>query len=576
MSGALFKKVPEVDRAECGAALLTPKSSSRTSTNISSSTSNSIVGSAHIVARCLKFLGRCDGYETAKTTASPRHDAPPSGNRVTTRPLLPRRDNQNRFTYTPILHHPVHIAKFRNEEEHLGFLAFRNLTISELSSLFPSSLWERVIFQASEEEVFIRDAVVAVGALFSCERRLMVDAENRKTWSGLEKPPRYQFALQHHGRAIQSMRAKLSTRERSLRTMLVGCLLIVCFEAVQGNYIQSLTHAIGGHSVLQNWLASKKHSGSIVSQKEGIVSPAEDVLESDLVQAFARMDLQVMKYSVDPRATDVHQKLRLEGSDAITGMPTTFINTGEARTYLELVERRAWHFIATKQVEVFKKQRGEDKIDVIPKLLEDCDDISSGQAEEVFHSDEIARWLSAIEPFYNSIVPNSREWKAATLLQIQAQTTKIMLNSVRPDESWADPFLPEFRWIAKAGKEIFDDNLIQNGHRFSFDGGIIKPLWMIGTYCRESTVRREAIALLRKVAVKELFWDGLLHASACEAQMLIEEEGMDEDGFIPEDERFKITGGMVDGLNRIGMIRLTKMARREDGMVDEREFALPL
>jgi len=95
---------------------------------------------------------------------------------------------------------------------------------------------------------------------------------------------------------------------------------------------------------------------------------------------------------------------------------------------------------------------------------------------------------------------------------------------------------------------------------------------MIASYCREPTIRRDAIALLRRVAAKELFWDALLHASACEVQMLSEEEGMDENGFILEPERFKIVGGSINGLRRIGMITIRKIGKRLDRTMDERTF----
>jgi hypothetical protein len=58
--------------------------------------------------------------------------------------------------------------------------------------------------------------------------------------------------------------------------------------------------------------------------------------------------------------------------------------------------------------------------------------------------------------------------------------------------------------------------------------------------------------------------------------MFSEEEGMDGNGFIPESERFKITGGSIDGLRRTGTITIRKVGRRNDGSVDERTFSSTL
>jgi len=145
----------------------------------------------------------------------------------------------------------------------------------------------------------------------------------------------------------------------------------------------------------------------------------------------------------------------------------------------------------------------------------------------------------------------------------------------RTECDW-DHFIPDFQLMVAHAKQVFNEEFLQDWHGFAFDGGVIKPLWMIACYCREPVTRRDAIALMRKVAAKELFWDALVHASACEVQLLSEEEGMDGTGFIPESERFKIAEGLIDGLRRTGTITIRKVGRRKDGSADERTFSLML
>lgn len=85
----------------------------------------------------------------------------------------------------------------------------------------------------------------------------------------------------------------------------------------------------------------------------GLKSPKETEVEDDLVQAFARLDLQIMSY-MDPRPPEVHRVLKEEGNEAISNMPTIFSTVEEARLYWELVQRRTSHFIATAAVEISK------------------------------------------------------------------------------------------------------------------------------------------------------------------------------------------------------------------------------
>ena len=106
--------------------------------------------------------------------------------------------------------------------------------------------------------------------------------------------PRYQIALQQYGRAVKTMREKLTGRENNLREALIGCLLVICFESLQKNYEGALTHSISGCALMQDWLNSRYNESSYTldaSGKDGIASPAKNVVEDKLVQAFARLDL---------------------------------------------------------------------------------------------------------------------------------------------------------------------------------------------------------------------------------------------------------------------------------------------
>jgi hypothetical protein len=213
--------------------------------------------------------------------------------------------------------------------------------VNELSGLFVSTLWDSIILQESNEEEFVRDTITAIGALFSSEKRTIHDpTQGRLTTFALT--PRYQFALQQYGRAVKTMREKLTGRENNLRKALVGCLLVICFESLQKNYVAALTHSISGCALLQDWLNSRYNESSYTldaSKKDGITSPAKNIVEDELVQAFARHDLQLMSF-IDPRPPKIHQNLLAGGQSTIDNMPKSFASIDEARIHLELIQRR--------------------------------------------------------------------------------------------------------------------------------------------------------------------------------------------------------------------------------------------
>jgi hypothetical protein len=246
--------------------------------------------------------------------------------------------------------------------------------------------------------------------------------------------------------------------------------------------------------------------------------------------------------------------------------------------YLDLVQRRTWHFVLMVEGGQYAKV-GKVKVEVpIAKqigtiTLTDWGEVHGMSDGYLMHSGEILRWQSVFQSQLYSL----KYRKAALLLQLQAESTRVGLHgSLNRTECDWDHFIPDFQLMVAHAKQVFDEEFLQDWHGFAFDGGVIEPLWMIACYCGEPVTRRDAIALMRKVAAKELFWDALVHASACEVQLLSEEEGMDGTGFIPESERFKIAEGLIDGLRRTGTITIRKVGRRKNGSVDERTFSLML
>jgi hypothetical protein len=184
--------------------------------------------------RCLRFEGRCDGYPTLKKKPSSSQSVSSSSTSSTSgRKLVPIAQKSDPNFIRPF----DNCVKFRNEEEHLSFLAFQGIAKGSSCPYYGSSnfsLWNAVL-QGCHKDDFIRDAVIAVGALISCERKLVKDTDGRITRAPLEYTPRYRFALKQYGRAVKKMRVQMSGEGPALRSLLIGCILIICFEAWLGN-----------------------------------------------------------------------------------------------------------------------------------------------------------------------------------------------------------------------------------------------------------------------------------------------------------------------------------------------------
>jgi hypothetical protein len=51
-----------------------------------------------------------------------------------------------------------------------------------------------------------------------------------------------------------------------------------------------------------------------------------------------------------------------------------------------------------------------------------------------------------------------------------------------------DSFTPDYERIVLLANEVFDEEFLRDWHGFSFNGGIIKPLWMIALHCRQPMI----------------------------------------------------------------------------------------
>jgi hypothetical protein len=115
------------------------------------------------------------------------------------------------------------------------------------------------------------------------------------------------------------------------------------------------------------------------------------------------------------------------------------------------------------------------------------------------YSRQIARWFGAFSPFYDGIrrEDNGELWTAKSLLKIHAKTMEVMLlRSLFGNGCTLDRFLPSYKGIVFTVRELSLDPMYQPPKYYSFDSRIVNPLRLVGKWCREPNVRKEAIRIL--------------------------------------------------------------------------------
>ncbi|KAE9363257.1 hypothetical protein N431DRAFT_524157 [Stipitochalara longipes BDJ] len=419
-------------------------------------------------------------------------------------------------------------ALFGNQDEWKYFQLFRSEAAAELAGFFEQPFWDRLILQACHSEVFVREAVVAISA-----SRIARSAKAGQM--GVSMNPivtrHREAALLHYGKAIRKIKEDLSKPNESgtgsPRRVLIACLLVCCLEGMWGNSFNALAHAKSGLSLLRTWVEKNPH---VKKDRIGTQSPSPDVVEDEIVHAFARLDIQMLTF-IDVRSAEEHALMIDEGKETIEKMPTRFSFLEEARVYFELISRRAMHFM---QVAVRALADAQ-------KAGLETTSAYYYQATQKKYAEELERWSQAFHPLYERIQRKkvARVDIAAHLLFVNSMAMNIILATcLHTDNMCFDDHLEKFRAIVEVSKVIVDAKQSRR-FSFSFDSGVTPWLSAVCKWCRDRKLRREAIRLLRAVASQEGVWDSLMIAEIGECMMKLEEESVETED-IPEEARVRL------------------------------------
>ncbi|RDW92217.1 hypothetical protein BP5796_01611 [Coleophoma crateriformis] len=417
------------------------------------------------------------------------------------------------------------------------------------------SLWKHLVLQLCHRESFVKESVIAIGALvksveMTAAYRALPSDPGALSLAKMHK----QFALVKYGKAVHAMQLALGSAKP--REVLIACMLVFCFEIILNNRHMALSHATAGHRLLCNW--REKTSSGLDINRNGLVSPAPLDVDDELVEAFERLNLQVTTV-FDVRPVEVHQRIIHEARNVVQLMPSIFDDMNQARRYLNAVMRRCHHFLATSWSKsnagaLYRKLGALPAEEVVTtgnnifSTPLTVDDSVREQAPGFMR--EIASWSRSFEPLFQE--SRSREkvgtqnYIVGTLLRLHAIATKIVVAGASfTYETSYDVFLPEFREMIALANIIVDSEGLESRKQnpglcgFMLDLGILAPLFLLCLRCRDGVVRRRGIEILSSWH-DESFWTPTLIANMCPFIMEVEEAGM-VDGHIPESARAVIT-----------------------------------
>lgn len=496
-------------------------------------------------------------------------------------------EGQKRLYYQHLqpasLYQPRVGPRFIDEEEYRFFHLFRSDTIPLLAGSFNDTLWGSIITQASETEPFVLDCVIAIGAL-SMAAILLESYPRTASTKNRDKNRTYEYALRQYGKALKAMRIALSSRQQNLRQALIACLLVFCFESYIGNQVAAITHAQSGITLLHQWKSNTKASST------DIQSPNPHIIEDELVQAFTRLDLQVIP--LDSRPLKFHQTIKMDCFTALQKMPRVFKTLDEARIWCEQLLRWNYHFRAESAV-VGKSQEIDMKglpmawqgsMDPLmgTTMLHDPKEVPVALLPEYrAHTSKMTQWFDAFIPLFSSLqMEPGRDMIGGTVLLIQAKMSLICLASAFFTlETSYDYYLPEFSEIVALANSIAvkfsEKSAVGSNARlvYHFDSGFIPPLFLVATKCRDRALRRKAIALLYSSPLREGVFDSICCGKMADWIVAVEEEGIEE-GDIPDHRRLRIRRSNISLPKRRVQLQVTQYRTVEDTEPEWKETVL--
>lgn len=481
--------------------------------------------------RCIKFGIECDGYEPPLIAC--QQQVKPKKTHL----LLPKQDT-NKYSTSFGLSYEPSCSLFSTEQDHRYFDIFCSKTAFEILPLFETGALRQILLQACVSEPSIRHAVVALGALDKTAES-QADFHSFNLDDRTENPlQHHEFALRQYATAVKEMRTASAKGTQDMRTTLLTCLVILCFEAWNGNQDYAVRQIQMGLRLINAWCEELQ----LDQQKEGLSAPttrSQDLqLDDELVRCFSKLEVQAISFAEESNPAR-HALVISNEQKLLENMPSTFTSLSLAEDTENAIVTESMRFFANKTP--LPKPPPPKRAFPIHGWWGLTDPAAVKIQQTIMNY--ISRWHTAFTPLWEKIQsenPTEGTLFKASTLKLHIQTNTIALISVcSMSEAIWDSYTSTFSEMVTHASLILNiinsrNNLhTQARPKFSSDSHVIIPLHMIAHKCREAKIRRKAIELLIRFPRREGVWDSNLAARIGGWAMSVEEEFRDEKGYVP-------------------------------------------
>lgn len=439
--------------------------------------------------------------------------------------------------HTPLVDRPVQMSIFPSWDRPLRPDEYQSLEFFHLqTTLSFGTKAGAFLLRSAYHDPSIRLAAMALGSLhrvFLCEQTRYPDVRLQGT----------QLALRQYNTAIRQGLTQISggVVNDTVDGILTMCILFYCFESLQGHFRVALRHITSGLRIMK-----QQEVRSRAMQKK-ITLPA-DVLRS----IFSYLESQMLELDDELTSVDQLHPAALKPSD----LPPVESSQG-ALTLDSLSDN--FRLLYNKLLRLINRSAPGGHAD----LTEDAEPLVSDYVES---QSQIHDWSAALDEYLEHQPLQAMDLgsrRLATTLTMWNTLVHVVLRMELPlvDTAW-DRFTPELARVVLLAEEVVNlslktqemrkrspsqtaaashatwatplSKLASNQHvllthdmlppsTFSVSQGILPPLWIVATACRDSRTRYRAIDVMMRSRRREGLWDSALFAEIASKIARVEE-----------------------------------------------------
>ncbi|KAM0327426.1 hypothetical protein ACHAQA_005712 [Verticillium albo-atrum] len=462
--------------------------------------------------RCTKTGRKCDGYAAPRNGSLPSHPSPPNPAGIT-RAMSP-------------------FAAWDASEQR-AFEYYRTCSATALFAPATSSFWARIVPALCFEEPAVRHAVLVISSLHQNTYGGGPLGTQLKGCDAVCTP----FAAGQYGKALRSLQQWRPPSAAGIRSTasvtvpLLACLLFICIEFMLGDPSAAQVHIIQGRAILARLAEDPREARG----------PGADLIRRELVPVYTRLSVASFVFGSKPAPIPAALK-------PARGAEVVFERLEDAELSLHEIMDDGLRFTKDAKMWTFSAVREGPNW---------ADEFVMWQAQKAELMARASEWHVAFSVLLAAQGAGGMSDAARMCRLYYLTTTVYMGTALEQTECVFDEYMTTFASMVAVAGEILQAEeerggtpTAGEGARFSFESGIVPPLYFAAIKCRHPGLRRAALNLLRRkglVDCKENLWDTRLVSRIATRIMEIEEaravrtwgEGVvephdgDADGYVP-------------------------------------------